>query len=207
MDNLEYDVDALTNKRKALRREKRRGGSSERGILGLVDESYFSNSTASSVETLIDEDEDMDEDEDFDDGSSIVDEASISQLSKTFNAPASTYSNREVREMYIEAKALDQEGDREKSKKVLMKLREATPHDMRVVRRLALMEQEDGNISTARGLLQRALRDEPRNAHLLQGLGQLERQAGNDATAMNYFRQAIKENPSFANPYHALGTL
>jgi len=207
LDNLEYDVDALTNKRKALRREKRRGGSSGPGILGLVDESYFSNTTTSSVDTLIDEDEDMDEDEDFDDGSSIVDEASISQLSKTFNAPASTYSNREVREMYIEAKALDQEGDREKSKAVLMKLREATPHDMRVVRRLARMEQEDGNISTARGLLQRALRDEPRNAHLLQGLGQLERQAGNDATAMNYFRQAIKENPSFANPYHALGTL
>lgn len=206
LDDLEYDVDALTNKRKALRKEKRRGGSNKRGILGLVDESYFSNTTASSIETLMDEDEDIDEDEDYD-GSSIVDEASISQLSKTFNAPASTYSNREVREMYIEAKALDQEGDREKSKEVLMKLREATPHDMRVVRRLARMEQEDGNISAARGLLQRALREEPRNAHLLQGLGQLERQAGNDATAMNYFRQAIKENPTFANPYHALGTL
>ncbi|KAL7491322.1 hypothetical protein ACHAWT_000716 [Skeletonema menzelii] len=206
LENLEYDVDALTNKRKALRKEKRRSGSNERGILGLVDESYFSNKTASSIETLMDEDEDIEEDEDYD-GGSIVDEASISQLSKTFNAPASTYSNREVREMYIEAKALDQEGDREKSKEVLMKLREATPHDMRVVRRLARMEQEDGNISAARGLLQRALREEPRNAHLLQGLGQLERQAGNDATAMNYFRQAIKENPTFANPYHALGTL
>jgi len=202
LENLDYDVDALTNKRKALRKDKRRGGSDGRGILGLVDESYFSNTTASHI----DEDEDIDEGEDYDDGS-IVDEASISQLSKTFNAPASTYSNREVREMYIEAKALDQEGDREKSKEVLMKLREATPHDMRVVRRLARMEHEDGNISAARGLLQRALRVEPRNAHLLQGLGQLERQAGNDATAMNYFRQAIKENPSFANPYHALGTL
>jgi tetratricopeptide (TPR) repeat protein len=69
------------------------------------------------------------------------------------------------------------------------------------------MEQEDGNISSARGILQRALRLEPGNAHLMQGLGQLELQAGNDATAKNYFRQAIKENPSFANPYHALGTL
>mmetsp|Transcript_3778 Transcript_3778/g.8062 ORF Transcript_3778/g.8062 Transcript_3778/m.8062 type:complete len:1004 (+) Transcript_3778:188-3199(+) len=208
LDNLEYDVDALTNKRKALRKEKRRGGSNEKGVLGLVDESYFSNTTSSSIEILIDEDEDETEDEADDyDGGSIVDEASISQLSKTFNAPASTYSNREVREMYIEAKALDQEGDREKSKEVLRKLREATPHDMRVVRRLARMEQEDGNISAARGLLQRALRGEPGNAHLLQGLGQLERQAGNDATAMNHFRQAIKANPTFANPYHALGTL
>ena len=208
LDNLEYDVDALTNKRKALRKEKRRGGSNDKGILGLVDESYFSNTTFSSIETLIDEDEDEAEEEAEDyDGGSIVDEASISQLSKTFNAPASTYSNREVREMYIEAKALDQEGDREKSKEVLRKLREATPHDMRVVRRLARMEQEDGHISAARGLLQRALRGEPGNAHLLQGLGQLERQAGNDATAMNHFRQAIKANPTFANPYHALGTL
>ena len=204
LDNLEYDVDALTNKRKALRKEKRRGGSNDQGILGLVDESYFSNATSSSMDTLIDEDDD--EGEEYDDGS-IIDEASISQLSKTFNAPASTYSNREVRELYIEAKALDQEGNREKSKDILRKLREATPHDMRVVRRLARMEQEDGHISTARGLLQRALRVEPGNAHLMQGLGQLERQAGNDATAKNYFRQAIKANPTFANPYHALGTL
>jgi len=203
-NNLEYDVDALTNKRKALRKEKRRGSGNNRGILGLVDESYFSNATSSYIDTLIDEDED--EGDEYDDDS-IVDEASISQLSKTFNAPASTYSNREVREMYIEAKALDQEGDREKSKDVLRKLREATPHDMRVVRRLARMEQEDGNISAARGLLQRALRVEPGNAYLMQGLGQLERQAGNDATAKNFFRQAIKENPTFANPYHALGTL
>jgi tetratricopeptide (TPR) repeat protein len=209
LDNLEYDVDALTNKRKALRKEKRRGAGSSnnnRGILGLVDESYFSNTTSSSsIDTLIDEDED--EGEEYDDDDSIVDEASISQLSKTFNAPASTYSNRDVREMYIEAKALDQEGDREKSKNLLRKLREATPHDMRVVRRLARMEQEDGNISAARGLLQRALRVEPGNAYLMQGLGQLERQAGNDATAKNHFRKAIKENPTFANPYHALGTL
>ena len=204
LDDLEYDVDALTNKRKALRKEKRRSGGNTRGILGLVDESYFSNKTSSFVDTTLDEDED--ETEDYD-GGSIIDEASISQLSKTFNAPASTYSNREVREMYIEAKALDQEGDRERSKEVLEKLREATPHDMRVVRRLARMEQEDGNISAARKLLQHALVDEPGNAHLLQGLGQLERQAGNDAAAKNHFRQAIKENPAFANPYHALGTL
>ena len=204
LDNSEYDVDALTNKRKALRKEKRRGGSKNRGILGLVDESFFSNSTSLSIDAFMDED-DEDEAEDYDGG--IIDEASISQLSKTFNAPASTYSNREVREMYIEAKAADQQGDRERSKSVLKKLREATPHDMRVVRRLARMEQEDGNISSARGMLQRALRLEPGNAHLMQGLGQLERHAGNDGTAKNYFRQAIKENPKFANPYHALGTL
>jgi hypothetical protein len=99
-----------------------------------VDESFFSNSTSLSIDAFMDED-DEDEAEDYDGG--IIDEASISQLSKTFNAPASTYSNREVREMYIEAKEADQQGDRERSKSVLKKLREATPHDMRVVRRLA----------------------------------------------------------------------
>jgi len=202
-----YDVDALTNKRKALTKEKKRGGRSKnnRGILGLVDESYFKNTTAMDMD--VDEEEDEDDDEMTEDDISMVTSASITRLSNTFNAPASTFSNREVRDMYIQSKIADQAGDRARSKSILTQLREATPHDMRVVRRLSRMEMEDGNLSKGRKLLQDALGLEPDNAHLLHGLGQLERKAGNDYSARKYFRRAIKSRPTFANPYHALGTL
>lgn len=202
-----YDVGALTNKRKALRKEKKRSGrgKNSRGVLGLVDESYFNTNATGVVE--VDEDDDEEDYDEMVEDNSMVNEASISQLSKTFNAPSSGFSNHEVREMYIEAKAADQAGDREKSKAILTNLREATPHDMRVVRRLARMEQEDGNLSKARAILQQGLQLEPDNAHLYQGLGQLERSAGNDYVAKKYFRQAIKGDPTFPNPYHALGTL
>lgn len=200
-----YDVDALTNKRKALTKEKKRsrGNNKSRGILGLVDESYFSNSTATDEA----DDEEEDEEDETAYGNSVVSKASINQLSKTFNSPSSSFSNRDVRKMYIQAKAADQAGDRRRSKAILSQLREATPHDMRVVRRLARMEQEDGNITTSRTVLQQALRSDPDNAHLLHGLGQLERTVGNDYTAKKYYRRATRRNPSFPNPYHALGTL
>ncbi|KAL9188674.1 hypothetical protein ACHAXT_007052 [Thalassiosira profunda] len=199
-----YDVDALTNKRKALTKEKKRGrkGGNNRGVLGLVDESYF-NATAAIDE----EEEEEEEDEMAEEDNSMVNEASISRLSQTFNAPSSYFTNREVREMYLEAKNADQAGDRARAKAILHQLRMATPHDMRVVRRLARMEQEDGHLSTARDMLQQALEAAPDNAHLLHGLGQLERTAGNDYTAKKYFRRASKKDPSFPNPYHALGTL
>lgn len=197
-----YDVDALTNKRKAFTKEKKRA--TNRGVLGLVDESYFSNST-----DVIEVEDDDDEEEEFEAAadSSMVNEESINQLSKTFNAPSSTFSNREVREMYMEAKLADQAGNRNRSKAILFQLREATPHDLRVVRRLARMEQEDGNLSSARAMLVQALRSEPENAHMLNGLAQLERAEGNDQSARTYYRRAIKCNPTYPNPYHALGTL
>ncbi|KAL7530388.1 hypothetical protein ACHAXR_006085, partial [Thalassiosira sp. AJA248-18] len=220
VDVASYDVDALTNKRKALTKEKNkrggRGGSSDRnnnrGILGLVDETYFNITAAAATDTDLDMDDDTaeveEEEEEEEEDNSMVNEASITQLSKSFNAPSSNFSNRDVREMYIEAKAADQAGNRKRSKAILTQLRDATPHDMRVVRRLSRMEQEDGNLNVARTLLQHALQHhEPDNAHLLQGLGQLERSAGNDYTAKKYFRRAIKYNPTFPNPYHALGTL
>jgi len=209
VDPKSYDVDTLTNRRKALTKEKKRSGrgSSYRGILGLVDETYFSNTT-----DAVDLDEEEEDDEETTDDDSTVNEASItkasiSQLSKTFNTPSSNFSNRDVREMYFEAKAADQAGNRKRSKAILFQLRDATPHDMRVVRRLARMEQEDGNLVQARTMLQHALNAEPDNAHLLHGLGQLERSAGNDYSAKKYFRRASKRNPTFPNPYHALGTL
>ena len=204
------DVDALTNKRKALTKEKKKkkrgsGKNSNRGILGLVDESYFN--TTADMGDAADEEEDEEEMCADEEDNSMVNEASVTRLSKTFNAPSSNFSNREVREMYIEAKVSEQAGHRDRSKAILTQLREATPHDMRVVRRLARMEEEDGNNSVARAMLREALRSEPDNAHLLHGLGQLERTAGNDFTAMKYFRRATKKDWTFPNPYHALGTL
>jgi tetratricopeptide (TPR) repeat protein len=194
-----YDVGTLTSKRKAMTKEKRES-KHNRGVLGLVDQSFFdSNSTLA-------EEFDEDEDEEVTD-TGVVDEKSISRLSRSFNAPSSKYSNREVREMYVAAKIADQAGNRQKAKSILAELREATPHDMRVVRRLARMEEEDGNVDTARELLQQALCQEPHNAHLLHGLGQLERQAGNEGDAVKYYKQAMKELPTFPNSYHALGTL
>ena len=203
-----YDVDALTSKRRALtkneKRSKHRDAKSNRGILGLVDESYF-NSTALGGDD-IDGDVEEDDYEEVDMGT--VDKASsISKLSQSFNAPSSIFSNREVREMYVDSKAADQAGDRVRAKSILKELREATPHDMRVVRRLARLEQEDGNQNKAREILLEGLSDQPSNAHLLHGLGQLERTVGNDQSAKNYYRRAIENNPGFPNSYHALGTL
>ncbi|KAL7537561.1 hypothetical protein ACHAWF_005808 [Thalassiosira exigua] len=199
-----YDVDALTNKRKALTKVKKRGRkdiNNNRGILGLVDETYFNGTATEILEVEEDEDEEEQEYE------GMVDEASISRLSKAFNSPSSNFSNRDVREMYIEAKVADQAGNRKRSKAILSQLRVATPYDMRVVRRLARMEQEDGNLRGARILLQEALEMNPNNVHLFHGLGQLERSAGNNAAAKKFYREASKLDPSFPNSYHALGTL
>ena len=215
-----YDVEALTNKRKAMTKEKKRTSrgvvmgkkTNNRGILGLVDESYFNNSTDVVRIEDVDDDDDNEEEEEGNDEeatnyANMVNEESINLLSKTFHAPSSIYSNREVREMYVEAKVADQAGDRQRSKVILSQLRVATPHDMRVVRRLARMEQEDGNLPAARTILLDGLRMEPDNSHLLNGLGQIERVAGNGNSARSYYRRAIKCNPTFPNPYHALGTL
>eukprot|EP00579_Thalassiosira_antarctica_P002646 CAMPEP_0201873512 /NCGR_PEP_ID=MMETSP0902-20130614/5989_1 /ASSEMBLY_ACC=CAM_ASM_000551 /TAXON_ID=420261 /ORGANISM="Thalassiosira antarctica, Strain CCMP982" /LENGTH=1034 /DNA_ID=CAMNT_0048400127 /DNA_START=207 /DNA_END=3311 /DNA_ORIENTATION=+ len=202
-----YDVSALRNKRKALTKEKKRSIRDGRGILGLVDETYFNATAADTTDVEEDEEEEEEEEEMTDDDNSMINEASRTRLSKTFNAPSSNFSNREVREMYIASKSADQAGDRTRSKAILFQLRGATPHDMRVIRRLARMEMEDGNLSSARNMLLQGLRSDPDNAHLWHGLGQLERKAGNNDTAKKYFRTAYKRNPRFANPYHALGTL
>ena len=202
-----YDVDALTKKRQAMVKDEETRNKA--GVLGLVDETFFANNTTSAQDTI-------DEEEDEESTDSMIEETNlpspsngryIFDLSRAFNAPSPAYSNRDVREMYLESKAADQAGNRRKAKAILTQLREATPHDMRVVRRLARMEEEDGNLATARKILQHAIRKEPTNSHLLHGLGQLERKAGNDSMAIKYYRRAIKSNPTFPNPYHALGTL
>jgi len=200
-----YDVGVLTSKRKALTKEKKRGnrGGNNRGILGLVDESYFNTTATTDTEV---EDDEEDEEIEYEDNSMIT-SASMTRLSETFNAPSSNFTNRDVREMYLEARHADQLGHRKRSKAILAQLRQATPHDMRVVRRLSRMEAEDGHLLLARSILQQGLQSEPDNAHLLHGLGQLERTAGNDHVAKKYFRRALERDPTFPNPYHALGTL
>jgi len=126
-------------------------------------------------------------------------------LSKLFDAPPSQYSNLEVTQMYAAAKAADQSGDRALSRQILYKLKEATPHDARIYRRLARMESEEGSIDNARRVLQEGLQLHPENAYIWHGLGQLENKAGNDSESRKCFGQAIKMDPAFPNAYHAWG--
>ena len=126
-------------------------------------------------------------------------------LSKLFEASPSQYSNFEVKQMYAAAKSADQSGDRALSRQILYKLKEATPHDARIYRRLARMESEEGSIHNARRVLQEGLRLHPSNSFIWHGLGQLEMKAGNDNEARKCFGQAIKMDPAFPNAYHAWG--
>jgi len=214
----EYNVDELRDKRRAIKNKDKgnkkgegvTGGSKKnQGVLGLIDESYFDEEEEEDIATTTEED-----------NNNMVNQESISQLSKTFNAPSSTYTNREVRQLYIQAKLADQQGNKSKSKSILHELRLATPHDMRIIRRLSRLEQEDGNIHAAKSLLLHGLTIDSNNVYLIHGLGQLERTIGNDYTAKKYYRRAIKQiqqqeqqangkkqKRPFPNPYHALGTL
>jgi len=128
----------------------------------------------------------------------------LSVLNKVFEKPSSPYSNLQVKQMYQAAKQADQQGDRELSKRILVKLKQATPHDARIYRRLARMEKEEGNMSAARAILQEGLRLHPDNAFLWHGLGQM---AASDSDTKKYWRKAIQVDPSFPHPYHSLGTL
>jgi len=127
-------------------------------------------------------------------------------LSKLFEASKSKYSNVEVKEMYAASKVADQAGDRDLAKQILHRLKEATPHDARIYRRLARMESEEGKIHKARQVLQEGIRLHPNNAFLWHGLGQLEMKAGDEALGRNCYMKAIKIDPAFPNAYHALGT-
>jgi len=209
----EYNVNELRDKRRAIKNkdkgnkkgEVESGSKKNQGVLGLIDESYFEEEEDATTE---------------DSNNNMVNQESITQLSKTFNAPSSTYTNREVRQLYIQAKLADQQGNKSKSKSILHELRLATPHDMRIIRRLSRLEQEDGNIHAAKSLLLHGLTIDSNNVYLIHGLGQLERTIGNDYTAKKYYRRAIKQiqqqeqqangkkqKRPFPNPYHALGTL
>jgi tetratricopeptide (TPR) repeat protein len=129
----------------------------------------------------------------------------VSVLKKVFDKPSSPYSNWEVKQMYDAAKHADQIGDRALSKRILLELKEATPHDGRIYRRLARLEKEEGNLAAARAILQEGIRGlHGDNAFLWHGLGQI---AISDAEVKKCYRKAIQLDPSLPHPYHALGTL
>lgn len=130
----------------------------------------------------------------------------VSILRKIFEKPSSPFSNREVKQMYQAAKHADQMGDRALAKRILTELKEATPHDARIYRRLARMEKEDGNVQAARAILQEALHGglHSDNAFLWHGLAQLSE---TEEKKKECYEKAIELDPSFPNPYHALGTL
>jgi tetratricopeptide (TPR) repeat protein len=128
-------------------------------------------------------------------------------LVELFEKPSSSAAfsnNLQVQQMYAAAKQADQIGDRALSRRILLQLKEATPHDARIYRRLARMEKEDGNLAAARAILQEGLRLHPDNAFLWHGLGQF---AASDADTKKCWRKAIASDPSLPHPYHALGTL
>ncbi len=116
-------------------------------------------------------------------------------------------NNYQLKELYLEAKHADQNGDIQLSKAFLNKLYQVTPHDTRVIRRLARLEIQDKNYDKGREILQTGLRVLPDDVHLLHGLGQLERSCGNWDKAREFFKEAIQACPTIPNPYHALGTL
>jgi len=130
-------------------------------------------------------------------------------LAALSSAPPAQYSNIDIHNMYQAAKQADQVGDRHLSKTLLLKLKDATPNDARIFRRLARMDSEEGRVDVARKTLQEGLRLHPKNAFLWHGLGQLEvRGAVNNVDqARTCFKQAMLCDPSLPHPYHALGTL
>ena len=127
-------------------------------------------------------------------------------LQKVFDKPSSPYSNRQVKLMYAAAKQADQMGDRDLTRRILLQLKECTPHDARIYRRLARLEKEEGNLAAARAVLQEGLRLHPDNAYLWHGLGQMTATANQQEEAAECYRKAIQLDPSLPHSYHALGT-
>eukprot|EP00522_Entomoneis_paludosa_P016231 CAMPEP_0172439578 /NCGR_PEP_ID=MMETSP1065-20121228/515_1 /TAXON_ID=265537 /ORGANISM="Amphiprora paludosa, Strain CCMP125" /LENGTH=1006 /DNA_ID=CAMNT_0013188277 /DNA_START=41 /DNA_END=3061 /DNA_ORIENTATION=- len=177
------DLEPLFQRREAIHREKQQGKSVKRR-----DQSKGGNRNKS-----------------HDDSSVMSKDQYISVLKKVFDESSSTkYSNYEVKQIYAAAKEADQMGDRALSKRILNELKESTPRDGRIYRRLARMENEEGNVAGAKAILYEGARLDPDNAFLWHGLGQL---ASSDYEAKKFYRKAIRCNPSLPMPYHAMGTL
>jgi len=132
-----------------------------------------------------------------------------SQLKKVFDASSSVvYSNYDVKQLYIQAKNADQNGDRRLSKQMLFQLKDITPNDGRIYRRLSRMFSEEGDINQARAILHQGIRLNPNNGFLWHGLGRLELKIDdNHKEARRCFRRAVQCDPSIPHPYHAWGTL
>ena len=174
------DLKPLLQRREAIYKERERGK-------GASSNSKYKNDEKEEESSLMSKDE------------------YISVLKKVFDQSSpSRYSNYEVQQMYAASKEADQLGDRALSKRILNELKEVTPHDARVVRRLSRMEKEEGNLMGARALLWEGLETNPHNAYLWQGLAQV---ASTDAQAVEFYEKAIRCDPTLPMSYHALGTL
>lgn len=177
-------LEPLFSRREAIHREKQEGKHFRKQLDNVDHSSSLPIQSSSSV---------------------ISKDEYISVLKKVFDdSSSSRYSNYEVKQIYAAAKEADQMGDRILSKRILAELKEATPHDMRIYRRLSRMEKEEGDLVAAKAILQEGLGLDPKNAFLWHGLAQL---ATSDLEAKQYYRKAIQSNPSLPMPYHALGTL
>ena len=132
----------------------------------------------------------------------------LALLTRTYNdSPHTPYTNRQLNQLYTQAKVADIEGDVLKAKRILVHLAEITPHDGRIVRRLARLHSSRGDYDSARDILQKACSSYPENPHLWHGLGQLESTVKRNGLACKYFAEAISADPSFPNSYHAWGRL
>lgn len=160
-------------------------------------------STNNNEETTEDEDEDF---IDFDNNKSTSEYLGL--ITRTYNtSPHTPYSNLELTQLYDRAKKADIDGDLATAKRLLNKLMEVTPHDGRIVKRLARLYSSSGDINAARTLLQRSCRSFPKNAHLWHGLAEIERNTNNLEVARKYYSKAIEVDQKFPNAYHALGRL
>jgi len=198
MDGTIDCVEPLINRRKALLRAKKFSFSKTKRSLGFdIDEEYDADTDVSLSMSSSPMDMELPPTSQF-----------LSDLKRTFDKDVTTRKNNyQVKELYQDAKHADQAGDYEAAKFYLNQLRVVTPEDTRVIRRLARLEVQEGNVHKAREILKSGLRSMPQDANLLQGLGQWEVKFGNTQNARNFFHDAIKASPRFANPYHALGTL
>jgi len=132
----------------------------------------------------------------------------LKSLARALRAPSSPYSsNIKVKELYTAAKQADQLGERLLAMDLLQTLLVVTPMDARVVRRLARMYTEQGDIKEAKEILRKALERQQENPWLWHGLGQLERNHGVLQLARDCFAKAIHYDATFAPAYHALGTM
>jgi len=154
-------------------------------------------------------DDEEDEDDDlFELTNSTSADEYLGLLTKTYHSsPHTPYSNLQLTQMYNDAKKADIKGDIKTAKRILVQLSKITPHDGRVVRRLARLHSSRGDYDSARKTLQNACRNYPENSHLWNGLAQIELKTNRPGLARQYFAEAISANPEFPNAYHALGRL
>jgi tetratricopeptide (TPR) repeat protein len=125
-------------------------------------------------------------------------------LQKIYQKPSSSLEgSQHASRVYQAAKEADQAGDRETAKFLLRSLDHS--HDARILRRLARLEEEDGNTEIAKQLLQQGLATHHQNnPYLWQGLAGLEDTV---EAKRQCYQKAIAADPHFAHAYHALATL